>query len=158
MYGDNSAEFTQILQGKAFAEFVMAKVRQALDEILIATCTLEFDAFGQSLLSELEYACQRGVRVRCLIDASGSPNFIHDHPALFTKLETQIRIQHARNMQDNVIVFDRRLAVVGSHALCERSIAVEPENTQTSRCITGSEAAEFAARLEAAWERARSYT
>ena len=38
-------------------------VRQALSEILIDTYTLEFEGFGQPLLSELEMPASAGVRV-----------------------------------------------------------------------------------------------
>ena len=101
MHADKLSDHKTLTCSKAFAVFVMTQVRQALAEILIDTYRLEFDAFGQPLLSELEYACQRGLRVCCLIDARGSRNFIHDHPALFTKLETKIRIhdqEHSKKM------------------------------------------------------------
>jgi phosphatidylserine/phosphatidylglycerophosphate/cardiolipin synthase-like enzyme len=152
MYGHNLSR-KQITGNREFFELVMAKVRQALDEILIATYTLEFDGFGQALLSELEYCRQRGLRVRCLIDADGSQNFIRDHPDLFTKLETEIRIQHGQDRHNNRIVFDRKLALVGTHLLCEAY-----QETEESSCIiTGAAAAEIADRMNAEWEQAAQY-
>lgn len=154
MQGRYSPE-SLITGNKAYADLVMARVRQSLHEILIDTYTLEFDGFGQPFLSELEYACQRGLRVRCLIDASGSRNFIKDHPQLFTKLETEIRIRDFRNIPANFLVFDRKLAVTGSHALCEATTEDQAGMTSTSRIITGAGAAEIAARLDADWEQAK---
>lgn len=153
---ESGAKEALITGNEAYAEFVMTRVRQAMHEILIDTYTLEFDGFGQPLLSELEYACQRGLRVRCLIDASGSKKFIHDHPELFKKLETEIRIRDFRNIPANFLVFDRKLAVTGSHALCEASTDSHAANTSTSRVITGAGVADIAARIETDWQQADS--
>lgn len=144
-------ELPLITSSKEYSEFVMAKVRQSLSEILIDTYTLEFDGFGQPLLSELEYACQRGLQVRCLIDPSGSQNFIHDHPELLIKLETEIRIRHFRNIPGNFLVFDRQQAVIGSHSLSEFSIENPSEDALLSRIITGKQAVEIATRIDADW-------
>ncbi|MES2626528.1 MAG: hypothetical protein V4628_14685 [Pseudomonadota bacterium] len=132
----------------------MTKVRQARTEIFIDTFTLEFDSFGQVLLSELEYSCQRGIRVCCLIDASGSRNFINDHPALFTKLETAIRVRNFRPPQENYIVFDRQLAIVGSHNLCEQHDHSGSLGTSVSRIVIGTAAAELAEDFELTWREA----
>jgi phosphatidylserine/phosphatidylglycerophosphate/cardiolipin synthase-like enzyme len=155
MFGNDPAGSQLITSNKAYAEFVMAKVRQALSEILIDTYALEFDGFGQPLLSELEYACQRGLQVRCLIDASGSQNFIQDHPELLRKLETEIRIRDFRNIPGNFIVFDRKLAVVGSHGLCESNIKEQSEVMSISKTIVGEGAAEIADRINADWQQTR---
>jgi phosphatidylserine/phosphatidylglycerophosphate/cardiolipin synthase-like enzyme len=149
MYGSDVPDLQSITSHKAFAAFVMTSIRQALSEILIATYRLEFDAFGQPLLSELEYACQRGLHVRCLINSSGSKTFIHDHPTLLTSLQTQIRIANSPHRSGNCIVFDRQLAVVGHHDLYEPDPADQSE--YSSRIITGTTAAEFAIRLNAEW-------
>ncbi len=149
-------ELPLITSNKEYSEFVMASVRQALNEILIDTYTLEFDGFGQPLLSELEYACQRGLQVRCLIDPSGSQNFIHDHPELLTKLETEIRIRHFRNIPGNFLVFDRQLAVIGSHSLSEFSVENLSGDALLSRVITGERAAEIATRINDDWLQAKA--
>jgi phosphatidylserine/phosphatidylglycerophosphate/cardiolipin synthase-like enzyme len=153
MSGNKLPQQQQITSSREFAALVMTQVRQALDEILIATYTLEFDGFGQPLLSELEYCCQRGLRVRCLLDAQGSQHFIRDHPELFTKLETEIRIQHGQDRQNNRIVFDRKLALAGSHLLCETS----QETKESSELISGASAAAIADSLDLAWKQSSSY-
>jgi phosphatidylserine/phosphatidylglycerophosphate/cardiolipin synthase-like enzyme len=154
MQGSAFAEPVLITSSKAYADFVMTQVRQALHEILIDTCTLEFDGFGQPLLSELEYACQRGLQVRCLIDASGSKNFIEDHPALFTQLETEIRVRDASTSPGNFVVFDGRLAVTGNHALRETSADDHAGAALMSSIVTGEAAAEIAARITRDWQQA----
>ena len=135
----------------------MTQVRQALNEILIETYTLEFDAFGQALLSELEYACQRGLRVRCLIDGAGSQHLIDDHPALFSKLQTEIRIRQGRTIHQSCIIFDRQLGVTGDHPLCEISLTDEENGKLSSRIITAEPAAKIAANIEAAWNVAMTH-
>jgi phosphatidylserine/phosphatidylglycerophosphate/cardiolipin synthase-like enzyme len=154
MYGEISSQPELITSGKAFTEFVMTRVRQSLTEILINTYTLEFDAVGQALLSELEYACQRGLRVHCLIDARGSQNFIRDHPALFSKLETQIRIKHSRLAEDNCVVFDRQLAVIGTHTLCEPNMEHVVDGELVSRIVSGVAVTEIASTFDKEWQKA----
>jgi hypothetical protein len=90
--------------------------------------------------------------VHCLIDATGSRNFIHDHPALLTSLQTQIRIKASLNFSDNCIVFDRKLAVIGGHDLCEPDTTNQFESIPTSRIIKGTTAAEIATRFDAEWK------
>lgn len=136
-----------LLRGRDCRAFLLAAIRQANTEILLATHTLEFDAFGQAVLAELEYACVRGVVVRWLIDPQGSRAFIADHPALLTSLETAFRLQQNPQAPGMCIVFDRQLAVTGSHAISEAGMG----HRALSRIITGAAAEGLAGGIQAAW-------
>lgn len=147
MPGSNASVGNTLTRGRAFQELLLARVRQASREIFICTTTLEFDAFGQALLSELEYACQRGVQVRCLIDARGSRKFIRNHPVLLTRLESQIRIASQPMAAPNLIIFDRAFAVTGDHVLHE----TEMDNDAVSHIIAGDSVKEMTDEFESAW-------
>jgi phosphatidylserine/phosphatidylglycerophosphate/cardiolipin synthase-like enzyme len=152
-----------ITRHQAFRELVMNRVRQSGREILIDVHTLEFDGFGQPLLSELEYACQRGLRVCCLLDAEGSRHFISSHPALLTLLETTFRVRDGNHGRGNSIILDRQLAIVGQHNLCEpvppsqASPDSEVEGSRVSMLISMNEAAVLADKFDTDWERSSPY-
>src|SRR5690606_35239189 len=130
--------------GDAFCKLMLSRVRQASSDISLCTKTLEFDAFGQALLSELEYACQRGLQVRCLIDSRASARFIHRHPVLLTKLETQFRIGSLPADAANISIFDRRFALSGAHDLCQPT----NDTDRVSRTVEGTMALALAEAFE----------
>lgn len=129
------------------------RVRQAGGEILLAPGRLEFDAVGQALLSELEYACVRGVTVRCLLDPWGARSFIDAHPALLSRLETTFRVRReTAGDRSSVIIFDRALAVAGDYALAEP----EAEREQRSTLVTADhEVRALMDEFERAWSDAK---
>lgn len=138
--------------GKAFRDLLLRHIRQAGREILIDASCLEFDAVGQALLSELEYACQRGLRVCCLLESQSSGQFIEDHPALLTRLETQFRIHSGdgrdKHSEPTCVIFDRELAVAGSFPLSESCLQHEKE----SQVISGEAAEVLAERFGSDWQ------
>lgn len=140
----------------ALQSWLLGRIRQAGQEILLAPGHFAFDAVGQMLLSELEYACVRTVQVRCLLDPVAASSFIHEHPALLTQLETPFRIRQPRvDSTASVIIFDRKLALVGDYAL------TETDNAQTashSRIVTqADELGSLADSFEALWAEAQPY-
>ncbi len=144
----DSLQPRQMIRGKAFRELLMTRIRQACGEIMISTHILDFDAFGQAVLAELEYACQRGLRVRCILDAQGCKAFISDHPTLLTCLETEFRINTGPLREHgSIIVFDRELAITGSHHLSEPSLGREA----SSLVVSGLKALESAKDFETIW-------
>ena len=140
--------------GKAFRDLLLRHIRQAGREILIDIQCLEFDAVGQTLLSELEYACQRGLRVCCLMDSNGSQQFIEDHPALFSHLETQFRLHPHYDKGSKAhltcVVFDRTLAVTGYFPLSEDCL----QQQGPSSIADGQTAQDLARQFDSAWETA----
>lgn len=131
----------------------MTRVRQASTEISIATRRFEFDAVGQMLLAELEYCCQRGLRVRCLLDGDESAGFITGHPRLFSALETRFRSASLDASPTTCLIFDRSYALTGDFPLCA---AVHDEALEWgSTATTGEAAAVLAQAFDASWERAR---
>lgn len=128
---------------------LLMRTRQAGREILLAPGRLDFDAVGQALLSELEYACVRGVRVCCLLDPAGARSFIDDHPALLSQLETPFRIRReTTDGESSVVIFDRAVALVGHYALAE----AEAGREQRSRLVTAEhEVGALADEFDRAW-------
>lgn len=134
--------------------WLLGRIRQAGQEIMLAPGHFAFDAVGQLLLSELEYACVRTVQVRCLLDPVAASAFIHEHPALLTELETPFRIRQARvDSVASVIIFDRKLALVGDYALTETGNA---QTASHNRIVTqADELGSLADRFDALWAEAQ---
>ena len=139
----------------ALQSWLLGRIRQAGQEIMLAPGRFAFDAVGQMLLSELEYACVRTVQVRCLLDPVAASAFIHEHPALLTQLETPFRIRQPRvDSTASVIIFDRKLALVGDYALTERDNA---QTASDNRIVTlADELDPLAASFDALWAEAQS--
>ena len=164
----------QLNQGKVFREFILERVRQARQEILIRAYRLEFDAFGQALIAELEYACQRGLQVRCLLDGYGSRAFIREHPSLIRNLEMEFHVyrpltwplicfetRHLAPMRrldkllprlqkrdtTNSLVFDRLIAVSGDCDLIWEST----DKTVVSKVMEGMGARKQAEKIDDIW-------
>lgn len=137
---------------RTLQQVLQARIRQAGREIRLAPGRLAFDAVGQALLSELEYACVRGVAVSCLLDPEGARSFIDDHPALLSRLETTFRIRcETVGDASSVIIFDHSLAVVGNYALAE----AEAGQKQQSRLVTTDhEVGALAEKFDRAWAEA----
>lgn len=144
-------EHETIAWGPDFAEWLLASVRQASDEILLDARALSFDAFGQLLLSEMEYACRRGLRVHCLLDAEGCREFIEEHPALLTQIDTAFRLRKPSADMPAMALFDREWGVLGAHTLSEQGMRCEG----ISQLLSEVDSASLANAFDERWSAAR---
>lgn len=165
-----------VTTGSEFRARLLEAIDAAQEEILVETYILHLDTYGREILDALERACARGLRVRFIIDGFGSNEAITQELDTLRRSAVEFRVFHPlpwplspwsnvswaqlprfsrlflkANKRDHrkVFVFDRRLAVLGSHNIWEECLVWN----EASVFISGEGVDEVVQSWEMVWNR-----
>ena len=121
-------EITLLQNGQAYFPALCEEIDQACYSVHLETYIFNLDETGYGVLRHLSQACERGVKVRVVVDGFGSFEHIPELQRRFSAMGAQFRVyrpeprgigsyrfslRRLRRLHRKVVVIDQELAFVG---------------------------------------------
>jgi cardiolipin synthase len=145
--------------GESYFSDMIEAIDHAREKVDLEVYIIRFDPLGRRIVSALHRACQRGVRVRFVVDGFGAAPWIRDYGLESLDKNLEIRVFHPlpivryymgglvkfvnlldsltklnRRNHKKVVLIDEKIAFVGSHNFWEKSLVWKEIGVKLEPC------------------------
>lgn len=163
-----NCQFELLIDGTNFFPRILQYINQAQHSIDIEIYLVASGKATQKVVAALTAAAQRGVKVRCLFDASGSSEFITEEREALHQAGVELRFYNpmtwfggVRNVHRDhrkVLIFDQHIACIGGFGFTDEFCVANDEHQtpwhEQMLVVEGEIVADWQNLFEQSWQQA----